>query len=279
MSNITQPCLSGYIPWIYNIFGDCVVNTKDRVSFYFGLVSTIIWIISAIPQIYTNYKSKRVEGISPFLFSFLLLGDVLCLIGNILTGGMATQIMTSIVYILLDGSMYLQYLYYRSINSNENETSKDNNIENRDSKNIAPVLGVIVAAMFDWGAPYRGSNLIGTIFGWFSSLVYISSRIPQVQLNFKNKFVANLSPFYFICAVLGNLTYLASLGIRSLNGNFLWMQAPWILGAFGPLFCDITTLIQMMVFGFSTVSLFENQNKEKDESENAKDLIFHNLNV
>ena len=264
MSNITQPCADGYVPWIYDMFADCVVTSKDHVSFYIGLISTCIWIISAIPQIYTNYKSKRVDGISPFLFSFLLLGDTLSFFGNILTGGMATQIFTSLVYIILDGSMYIQYLYYRSLNKKSDENSKNNNNEEGETTNLAPVLAVVAAAVMDWGAPYRGSNLLGTIFGWISSFVYISSRIPQVALNFKNKFVANLSPFYFICAVLGNTTYLAALGIRSLEGNFLWKQAPWILGAIGPFFCDVTTLIQMLVFGFSTVSLFDNPNKEEE---------------
>jgi len=261
MADATQPCATGYIKWIYDMFADCVVTSKDKWSFYIGLFSTCVWIVSAMPQIYVNYKSKKVDGISPFLFSFLVLGDTLSFIGNIITGGLATQIFTSVVYIILDGTMFIQYLYYRSpskVNS-EDESKLDN-----DGVSLAPAFAAVAAAAFDISLPYKGSNLVGTIFGWISGIVYISSRIPQVKLNCKNHFVANLSPFYFVCAVIGNTTYLLSLGIRSLDAQFLWKQAPWILGALGPLFCDITTLLQMKIYGFSTVSLFQDIPKDKD---------------
>ena len=266
-SNTT--CPAGYIPWIYSVFGDCIVTSKDRVSFYFGLLSTVIWIISAFPQFYTAYKIKKVDGVSPFLFSFLFTADILSFIGNILTGGIASQILLAGLYIILDGSLFFQFLYYRHKNKDIMEKLEKENVEKGSDFGIngttVVLAGVVAATTFDIGKPYRGDQLLGTIFGWISGIIYISSRIPQVTLNCRKKFVSDLSPFYFVCTISGNTTYLLSLFIRSTDVNFLWKQAPWLTGVIVPLSLDVTTMLQMWCYGYSVAPLFP---IKKDDEEN-----------
>ena len=270
----------GGIEWIYDAFNDCIVSTSDKWSFAIGLISNIVWVISAIPEIYTICRTKNVDGISPFLFSFLVTGDVLSLIGNILTGGLATQITTCILYIICDGTMLLQYIYHKCIKGrcsgkNQDENSKDTPVDESGLPSVEAagivIATAVAAASIDYAEPYRGTTLIGSIFGRLSSIVYISSRIPQVVLNFKRKFVSNLSPFYFACTITGNTTYFLSLLIRDTGAEFMWKQAPWIVGSLGPWACDITTAIQMCVFGFTTTSICGAESEEENEHRSQDD--------
>ena len=106
-------CEPGAVHWIEVAFGECVITARDKWSFIIGMLSNLMWIVSSAPQIYQNCKTKRVDGISPFLFSLLETGNILSLIGVIITHGLITQIITAVIYALLDGIMFSQYIYLK----------------------------------------------------------------------------------------------------------------------------------------------------------------------
>ena len=265
-------CESG-IQWIYDGFGDCIVTTTDKVSFATGLFSSVCWTISSIPQVYTICKTKSVDGISPFLFSFLFIGDLMSLIGTIINNGLVTQILNYTLYVCLDLILLALYLYHKCFKKYCNHTfesfsSKGFNNPNEINLNgLATVLvtNVVAAAVtatnVDYSLPYTGKYLVGTLFGWCSAIICITSRIPQVLLDFKRKFVTNLSPYFFACTIVGNSSYFLSILIRDQSPQFMWRQAPWICECLGPLSCDIITAIQMCVYGYSTTNYY----KEEDD--------------
>ena len=264
------------IKWIYETFNDCIVTTTDKWSFAIGLCSSCFWTIANFPQVYTIYKTKSVEGISPFLFSCLFLGDTLSLFGCILNNGLVTQILTYMFYIGLDSVLLFQYIYYRFIRKccakrSEDEYSglkkaHDMPLTNDSAGTLllgSAVTAAVIASSVDYSLPYTGKALIGSIFGWCSATICMTSRIPQVILNFKRRFVSNLSPYFFACTILGNVTYFLALIIRNQSPQFMWKQAPWLVECLGPLTCDIITAFQMCIFGFST----------KDYDENVERLV------
>ena len=51
------------------------------------------------------------------------------------------------------------------------------------------------------------TKTIGVVLAYCSATVYLTSRMPQILKNYTRKSVAGLSPYMFICAVMGNLTY------------------------------------------------------------------------
>ncbi|KAH0788540.1 PQ loop repeat family protein [Histomonas meleagridis] len=250
-----SPCPEGAIGWIADAFGECIVNARDRWSFGIGMVSNVIWVVSSVPQIYQTCKVKKVDGQSPFLFSFLTLGNVLNLVGIIITHGLLTQILTQILYLLMDGIMFIQFLYYKYIKNKccpdiEESTSIRLHSEESSSSSVlfSGVLAQSASSAVDWSAPYKGTLLLGEIFGWVGALIYIISRVPQNITNCKTKKVS-LSPYYVILAILGNATYFASILIKSTEANYLWQQCPFIVGALAPMLCDILTIIQMIIYG------------------------------
>lgn len=53
-----------FIPWIADIFGDCVYTPTDKLSFGFGTLSLLLFILSYYPQLKRNWERKNVEGLS-----------------------------------------------------------------------------------------------------------------------------------------------------------------------------------------------------------------------
>ncbi|XP_061114154.1 lysosomal amino acid transporter 1 homolog [Conger conger] len=52
-------------------------TTKEIIGFTIGSVSSLLYLCSRLPQIYTNYVRKSTEGLSYFLFALVILGNSL----------------------------------------------------------------------------------------------------------------------------------------------------------------------------------------------------------
>uniref|UniRef100_A0A3Q3XBY6 Lysosomal amino acid transporter 1 homolog n=1 Tax=Mola mola TaxID=94237 RepID=A0A3Q3XBY6_MOLML len=48
---------------------------KEIVGFSIGSVSSVLYLCSRLPQMYTNFKRKSTEGVSYFLFALVILGN------------------------------------------------------------------------------------------------------------------------------------------------------------------------------------------------------------
>lgn len=281
-------CPSGAIGWIETVFGDCVVTARDKWSFWVGMFSNLIWLVSSTPQYIQNCKTKKVDGQSPFYFSLLFTGNVCSLVGLLVNGGLATQIIQAIIYVILDGILFGQYLYYRFVyygccHDHLKDLEDGQEIQNDENDDLDAIGGVAVAgvaAAVDYAYPYSGTQLIGTLFGWVSSTIYICSRIPQLRKNFKTKMVKDVNPLYLAFAVAGNATYLISIWIKDLSAQYNWNQMPWIIGAGFPMACDITALIQMAIFGRGETEpeMEEKAGESSGESEDGVESTVRRLN-
>ncbi|XP_075948815.1 lysosomal amino acid transporter 1 homolog [Anarhichas minor] len=50
-------------------------TTKEIIGFSIGSVSSVLYLFSRLPQMYTNFKRKSTEGVSFFLFALVILGN------------------------------------------------------------------------------------------------------------------------------------------------------------------------------------------------------------
>ncbi|XP_026102652.1 lysosomal amino acid transporter 1 homolog isoform X2 [Carassius auratus] len=50
-------------------------DTKEIIGFVFGSVSSVLYLCSRLPQMYTNFQRKSTEGVSFFLFALVILGN------------------------------------------------------------------------------------------------------------------------------------------------------------------------------------------------------------
>ncbi|KAJ5832175.1 hypothetical protein N7474_000486 [Penicillium riverlandense] len=112
-------------------------------------------------------------------------------------------------------------------------------------------------------------EIVGRIFSWMSTLLYLGSRPPQLYKNYCRKSTEGLSPLLFMAAFGGNLFYSSSLltnpnawsnfppygggGWADAHGNdrveWVGRAIPFFLGAFGVLFLDGYMGVQFLMYG------------------------------
>ena len=273
---MSQECKGNYIRWIKLVFNECVVTTDDKWSFGVGMLSNVIWLVCSLPQIIQNCQTKVVEGQSPFFFSLIFTANVVSYIGLLINGGLITQYLTSAIYVILDGILFLQYIIYsycckQNVSPTQNESPENEDVIIPSSPSAMPMsvaggtalLAATAVSKIDYSAPYKKDTIVGTIFGWIGTVIYIISRIPQASKNCSDKKVRDLSPFYVFLSICGNITYALSIFIKSMDGTFLWGQLPWIVGCFGPMLFDFIFLFQMCIYGIESTNT-EAEKKRND---------------
>ena len=269
-----MPCEPGAIHWIEVVFNDCIITPRDKVSFAIGLISNIVFLVSSIPQIVLTCRTRCVEGQSPWFFSLLFLASVCSLLGTIITNGLITQILQSVFYVLMDAILFAQLICFKYICKKKKMEEEEEDMPELPHNDVvvdgvpaAVLTGAMMAATAeaktDFKAPYSGSKLAGTMFGWVSTIIFCASRIPQLIKNCREKNFGDLSAIWLIFSIAGNLSYFLSVLIRDFSGTYLWRQTPFIVGAVGPALLDSLLMIQMCVFKKPVVSEAQSPGEEE----------------
>jgi uncharacterized protein with PQ loop repeat len=89
---------------------------------------------------------------------------------------------------------------------------------------------------------------IGRIVSWICTCLYLSSRIPQILLNFKRRSCHGLAIAMFMCALFGNITYATSILVKSLDPEYLMRALPFLLGTAGTVVFDIIIFLQWVMY-------------------------------
>lgn len=130
----------------------------------------------------------------------------------------------------------------------------------------SPIAATSAAATLDDGVTLQD---LGSVLSWFSTLLYVSSRLPQLLLNLRRRSTSGLAISLFVAAFFGNFFYSLSLllnplghydyppygggGIAGPDGNSRvewWSRAlPFLLGASGVLGLDAAVGWQWLVWG------------------------------
>ncbi|XP_074590186.1 vacuolar lysine transporter YPQ1-like [Curcuma longa] len=73
----------------------------------------------------------------------------------------------------------------------------------------------------------------GTLLGWMMAAIYVGGRLPQICLNIRRGNVQGLNPLMFIFALVGNITYVGSILVKSLAWSAIKPNLPWLVDAGG----------------------------------------------
>lgn len=94
----------------------------------------------------------------------------------------------------------------------------------------------------------EGVLVVGGVYNSDSSVFSpVMSRIPQIFKNRQTK-CEGLSLALFLFAVAGNLTYVASILIKSTDREYLIESASWLVGSLGTVFLDFIVLSQFVAY-------------------------------
>jgi hypothetical protein len=173
------------------------------------------------------------------------------------------------------------------------------------SRSLASTLIVVVSLMFHMAGaspitkqvpepaspPTVGLTLadVGGVLSWCSTLLYLSSRLPQLLLNFRRRSTSGLAISLFVAAFFGNLFYSLSLLLNPLghydfpaygggglagedgNDHLEWWgrTLPFFLGASGVLGLDAAVGWQWLAWGErlseDETGVFEEEEDDEDE--------------
>lgn len=92
------------------------------------------------------------------------------------------------------------------------------------------------------------TNGIGTFLGWGMAFIYMGGRLPQICLNIRRGHVEGLNPLMFVFALVGNITYVGSILVDSLEWSKIKANLPWLVDAGGCVILDTFILIQFMYY-------------------------------
>ncbi|KAF7241644.1 hypothetical protein EG68_10920 [Paragonimus skrjabini miyazakii] len=144
------------------------------------------------------------------------------------------------------------------------------------SKNLRPLRGfasrhllqwssteqipIAVATSTPWGHSFmrqpflpETSAKIGYILGFLSSIMYVSSRFPQILRNWQRGSTEGLCVILFCLALVGNASYGLQIFLTSLDPRFLLNSLPWLIGSVGVLLLDLIILFQFYHFSPSKI--------------------------
>lgn len=249
------------------------------LSYLLGWTSISIWMCAQLPQILKNWRRKSMEGLSPGFLVAWVFGDATNLLGCFLTGQLGVQTLLASYYCCVDIVLAAQYILYRPKPevidafdpeaSNDYYNSTDNSTRQRKPRTksalerayqkLGVIMGLSAMASPTAAAPLgittpstaSWSKDIGLLVAYFSMVMYLMSRVPQILHNFQRKSTTGISILLFICAFMGNLTYTLSIlfAPESMDEDadrrtFLLNELPYILGASGTMLFDCAILGQ-----------------------------------
>ncbi|CAG8545179.1 11116_t:CDS:2 [Diversispora eburnea] len=221
-----------------------------------GYVSIISFLVFFVPQYYEDYKRKSSASISLSLLFLWAIADVFNLIGSILQDLIPTVILLAIFYNIAGILLIIQVLYYRYreipseiINDNnesagksetsyqikQNSTSTTSSTFSRHKQFFVILVGTfcvffigislsrISALSFEnINNDNEQFKFLPQLLGWFSTIFYLGSRIPQIIKNYRLK--------------------------STKDRDYLLTNLPWLCGNGGTIFFDFVLCFKCRSF-------------------------------
>lgn len=114
-------------------------------------------------------------------------------------------------------------------------------------------------------------SLWGQIFGYICAALYLSSRMPQILLNYQRKSTEGLNALFFIFACIGNLTFVCSIlafsplcskhyrghwhestckegEAAAIYWRYFMVNLSWLIGSAGTLGLDFAVFVQFFLY-------------------------------
>ncbi|XP_020206859.1 uncharacterized protein LOC109791904 [Cajanus cajan] len=108
-----------------------------------------------------------------------------------------------------------------------------------------------------------GHHSIGNLLGWAMAVLYMSARLPQICLNIRRGNCEGINPMMFLFAVTGNVTYIASILVRSLEWSRICPNLPWLIEPGGCVLLDLFILMQYVYFQYRNFKGQETKHKHQ----------------
>eukprot|EP00798_Chlamydomonas_sp_ICE-L_P003376 gene3376-13411_t len=117
----------------------------------------------------------------------------------------------------------------------------------------------------------------GTVCGYVSCIMYLSSRVSQISKNMQRKSAEGLSALMFLMALAANLFTGSSILLRLKSWLAFGDQLPWILQAFGTVSLDLFIFYQTIKYRHPQPEHHHHHHHHHQHDEDAKAQASANL--
>ncbi|KZT37820.1 hypothetical protein SISSUDRAFT_1062488 [Sistotremastrum suecicum HHB10207 ss-3] len=245
---------------------------EDEASNILGWMSIACWIVVYSPQIVINYQLKSGEGLSLWFTLIWLVADSCALFSGLTAGLLPTIIIVSSYFVVCDmillGQMYYYRFFYDSLRrpincpydsgslsltiqsderqpllpANADDETKGRTASSSNLGRYALALCFVLCAGLIAGIigvedsnPESGSEELiqwsSQVLGWSSAGFNVLARLSQI---FKNRKTSchGLSLALFLFTIIGNITYLSTMLVKSRDLNHLLASSSFLVGAY-----------------------------------------------
>lgn len=121
---------------------------------------------------------------------------------------------------------------------------------------VASAAPIIQRAASSSSSPIiaTSSETVGRLMAWICTIMYLTSRLPQIYKNYKRKSTWGTSLLLFMATFSGNTTYTLSILLsREARGSnkseFLINELPFLIGSAGTIVFDVVIFFQNYIYG------------------------------
>ncbi|XP_019647090.1 PREDICTED: lysosomal amino acid transporter 1 homolog isoform X3 [Branchiostoma belcheri] len=114
-------------------------DVESDVGYAIGIVSSVLYLGSRMPQIYKNWKRKSTEGLSIWMFSLAILGNLLYGLNILLQGTQGYFIIRHLPWLIgslgtmtFDSTLFLQFFVYGAEDEEKNSEDTDPILQSAD---------------------------------------------------------------------------------------------------------------------------------------------------
>jgi uncharacterized protein with PQ loop repeat len=185
--------------------------SSEFVSHAFSIISLCFYSIVYLPQFKLIFTNKSSEGVSIYMFILWSQADCFSLLSTILIELPLSTVIIGWYHFVIGVIMILFSLYYTH---NKTFTVYTSTI-------LFVCINILILLSTFIFPKSHLSYQFGQIIGWFTTILYIIGRIPQIHLNFKNKSTEGLSSLMYLYTIIANICYLISILAISTERNYI----------------------------------------------------------
>jgi hypothetical protein len=191
-------------------------------------------------------------------------GDIFAIIATLYKDVSVALLIIGIYRFIIDIVLTVQVLYYRIKNNGDASANgyilDDFPLTETDFRNttrrkifrseIVSLVGCVTFTflLYIFFVKYA-SNILGDVFAWSATVIFITSRIPQILLNHKRKSVVGLSFNTFKMIIFSNILYISGLLLPMYYPgrlNYFVNNLQWIIGSSIGLGFDFVIIYQFL---------------------------------
>lgn len=226
---------------------------NETASIVLSVISMLFYSVVYFPQFHVIYKDRSSAGLSLIMLLIWCQADALSLYATILLTLSANLVIVGWFHTFMGFFMIVFAFYFKH--------------KRRIWEYITIILfmGInftagIVLAVYQPQFDQSLSIEVGEAMGWFTTCMYIIGRLPQIILNYKRQSTEGLSILMYIFTICGNLFYIASVFVYSIEPEYVTINMPWIV------FTIVTFMLDILVIGQSVYYKRKTQTQMTDES-------------